>query len=300
VRLGSGAILGLLRGETQADRVLPPSGRAAAPTLLATAVLAFLAVIALALVLAAGRLADRWGDALATGATVRLPVSGDGAAQVAAALRVLEAAPGVARARALDPGEQAELLAPWFGRDLPLDLLPVPRLIAVSETAAGIDAPALRRSLAEAVPGAVLDDHSSWRRPLAGAATRLAVLGWLSLSLVAAGMAATILLAAQGLLSANVQVVTVLRMLGARDGHIARAFMRRVAAQALAGAALGAVLGLLAVLLMPGARIEGGVLAGLGFRGWHWLWPLAIPPLAGLLALIVTGVAARRKLEEMP
>ena len=300
MRLGSGAILGLLRGETQADRVLPPSGRAAVPTLLATAVLAFLAVIALALVLAAGRLADRWGDELSTTATVRLPASADGAAQVDAALRVLEAAPGVARARALDPGAQAELLAPWFGRDLPLDLLPVPRLIAVTETAAGIDAPALRQSLAEAVPGAVLDDHSGWRRPLAGAATRLGVLGWLSLSLIAAGMAATILLAAQGLLSANVQVVAVLRMLGARDGHIARAFMRRVAAQALAGAAIGAVLGLLAVLLMPGARIEGGVLTGLGLRGWHWLWPLAIPPGAGGLALIVTGVAARRKLEEMP
>jgi cell division transport system permease protein len=300
VKVDPGAILGLLRGETQADRVLPPSGRAAAPTLLATAVLAFLAVIALALVLAAGRLADRWGDELATTATVRLPASGDAAAQVEAALRVLEAAPGVADARALDPGEQAELLAPWFGRDLPLDLLPVPRLIAVTKTGAGIDAPALRQSLAEAVPGAVLDDHSSWGRPLARTAMRLGILGWLSLSLIVAGMAATIMLAAQGLLSANVQVVTVLRMLGARDGHIARAFMRRVTAQVLAGAAIGAMLGLVAVLLMPGPRIEGGVLAGLGFRGWHWLWPLVIPPVAGGLALIVTGVAARRKLEEMP
>ena len=33
--------------------------------------------------------------------------------------------PGVASARVMTPKEQAELLAPWFGPDLPLDLLPV-------------------------------------------------------------------------------------------------------------------------------------------------------------------------------
>lgn len=299
MRLDFGTMAGLLRGETQADRVLPPSRSAAALTLLATGALAFLAVIALALVLAAGRLADRWGAELSGTATVRLPASSE-AAQVTAALRVLEAAPGVASARALGPDAKAKLLAPWVGRDLPLDLLPVPRLIAVTTTGAGIDVAALRQRLAEDVPGAMLDDHSAWRRPLAGAALRLSLVGWLSLTLIAAIMAATVTLSAQGLLSANGQVVAVLRMVGARDGHIARAFTRRLIVQGLAGATVGTVLGCLAVLVLPPARPEAGFLGGLGFRGWHWLWPLAIPPLAGALSGVITRAAARRKLEEMP
>ena len=297
----SGALRDLLRGAAQPDRVLPPNGSAAALTLLATAVLACVAVIALALVLATGRLADRWGAELSGTATVRLLATGEQTGeQIETALRVLESAPGVAEARALDSEEQAALLAPWLGRDLPLDLLPVPRLIAVTETAGGLDAQALGRRLAEAVPGAVLDDHAGWRRPLARAASRLRVIGWLSLTLIAAGLAAVSTLAAQATLDANAQVVAVLRTIGARDRHIARAFVRRLTAHELAGAAIGTALGYLVVLATPAARPEGGVLTGLGFQGWHWLWPLAIPPLAGGMAHLATRVAARRKLEGIP
>lgn len=301
MRLDPGVLRDLLRGETQADRLLPPNGLAAALTLLSTAVLGFVAVIALALVLATGRLADRWGEELSRTATVRLPATEEPMTpQIEAALRVLETAPGVAGARAFDSAEQADLLAPWFGRDLPLDLLPVPRLIAVTETAGGLDAQALRQRLAEAVPGAVLDDHVGWRRPLVGAASRLRLIGWLSLTLIAAGLAATITLAAQAALDANVQVISVLRTVGARDGRIARTFVRRLTAQGLAGAAIGTALGYLVVFAMPAARPEGGILTGLGFQGWHWLWSLAIPPLTGAVAHVATRVAARRKLEETP
>ena len=102
--------------------------------------MAFLAVFALALSLATGRLADRWSNELARTATVRISApEGQMAGQTEAALRVLETTTGVARARALDDAEQAALLEPWFGPDLPLDQLPIPRLIEVTETEAGFD-----------------------------------------------------------------------------------------------------------------------------------------------------------------
>lgn len=291
----------LLIGDAQADRVVPPTGFTAWLTVFSAGAMAFLAVFALALSLATGRLAERWGDELARTATVRISApEAQMAAQTAAALRVLETTTGVARARALDDAEQAALLEPWFGPDLPIDQLPVPRLIEVIETAEGFDADGLRLRLQAEVPGAVLDDHTRWRAPLVRAADRLRLLGWLSLVLIGGATAAMITLAANAALAANAQVIQVLRLVGARDSYIARAFVRRFTLRALGGAAIGMTLGCLAILALPSADAAGGFLTGLGFQGWHWLWPPVVPVLAALVAFFATRAAARKTLEEMP
>jgi cell division transport system permease protein len=104
---------GLIAGDRQADRVVPPSGFTAQLTLFAAAAMAFLAVFALALSLAAGRLADRWGDELARSATLRIVAPLDQRqAQTDAALRILETTKGVASARALTDADQQALLEP--------------------------------------------------------------------------------------------------------------------------------------------------------------------------------------------
>ncbi|KNX41144.1 FtsX-like permease family protein [Roseovarius tolerans] len=301
MKLDIKALGDLLIGDAQADRVVPPTGFTAWLTLFSAGAMAFLAVFALALSLATGRLAERWGDELARTATVRISApEAQMAAQTAAALRVLETTTGVARARALDDAEQAALLEPWFGPDLPIDQLPVPRLIEVIETADGVDAEGLRLRLQAEVPGAVLDDHTRWRAPLVRAADRLRLLGWLSLLLIGGATAAMITLAANAALAANAQVIQVLRLVGARDSYIARAFVRRFTLRALGGAAIGMALGCLAILALPSADAAGGFLTGLGFQGWHWLWPPLVPVLAALVAFFATRAAARKTLEEMP
>lgn len=287
-------------GDRHADRVVPPSGFTARLTLFAAAAMAFLAVFALALSLAAGRLATSWGEELARSATVRIVAPQDQrAAQTQAALRILETTAGVQSARALSDAEQQALLAPWFGADLALDVLPVPRLIEVIETADGLDAAGLRLRLAAEVPGAVLDDHTRWRAPLVRAASRLRLLGWVSIGLIAAAVAAMITLAAQAALSANAQVIAVLRLVGATDDYIAQAFIRRFTLRAFGGAVVGTVLGMIAVLLLPSAADAGNFLTGLGFQGWHWATPICIPLLAGIVAFLATGAAARRTLREL-
>jgi cell division transport system permease protein len=288
-----------LKSDAQSDRVVPPSGFTAQLTLVASGAMAFLAVFALALSLAAGRLAEQWGEELARSATIRIAAPDDQRqAQTDAALRILETTRGVAQARALSNEEQAVLLAPWFGTELELDTLPVPRLIEVIETAEGMDAAGLRLRLAAEVPAAVLDDHSRWRAPLVKAASRLKTLGWLSILLIAAVTAAMVTLAANAALAANAQVIAVLRLVGAVDDYIAQAFIRRFTLRALIGAAVGMVLGMVAVLLMPNGDDEtASFLTGLGFQGAHWLAPLLIPPLAASVAFVATRMAARRTLE---
>lgn len=289
-----------LMPDRQADRVVPPSGPTAWLTVFTAGAMSFLAVFALALSLASGRLADRWAGALAQTATIRISAPADQLdVQTAAVLGVLETTPGIASARALGDDEQRALLAPWFGPDLPLDALPIPRLIEVTETPEGYDSEGLRNRLAAEAPGAVLDDHTRWRRPLAVAASRLNLLGGLSILLIAAATGAMITLAANASLAANAQVIRVLRLVGARDDYIAAAFVRRFTIRALAGAAAGTVAGLIGILLLPPVDEAGGFLTGLGFTGWGWLLPLLLPPVAGVVALFATAAAAFRKLREL-
>ncbi|MCP3878701.1 MAG: cell division protein FtsX, partial [Sulfitobacter sp.] len=237
---------------------------------------------------------------LARTATIRVVAPIDQrSAQTEAALRILETTKGVATARALTDEEQQSLLAPWFGPELAIDALPVPRLIEIIEEDDGMDADGLRLRLAAEVPGAVLDNHRRWRAPLVKAASRLKLLGWVSMILIIATLAAMVTLAANAALSANAQVIAVLRLVGATDSYIAQAFIRRFTLRALTGAAAGTGVGLLAILLLPSTADAGGFLTGLGFQGWHWVVPLVIPFLSGGVAFAATGAAARRTLKEL-
>lgn len=285
---------GLVRpDQTGIYRVVPPTGFTAQLTVFSAAAMAFLAVFALALALATGRLAERWSTELAQTVTIRVsapPEQLDD--QVATVMQVLETTPGIAEARKLPAEDVEKLLEPWFGPDVPVEVLPVPRLIEVSESGDGFDAEALRLRLQAEAPGAVLDDHTRWRRPLVDAANRLRILGLFSLLLIGAASGAMITLAAKAALAANGQVIRVMRLIGARDITIATAFVRRFTRRAAGGAAIGTLLGMIAIWALPPVEQAGGFLTGLGFQGWGWVWPLTIPLVAAAIGFGATRSAA--------
>ncbi|MEZ5751392.1 MAG: FtsX-like permease family protein [Paracoccaceae bacterium] len=281
---------------TDAGRVVPASGYSAVLTAATAAAMAFLAVFALALSVSAGQLAQRWSQTLSQSATLRLSApESELSAQTATVLEVLRTTPGIISTRILETDEQRALLEPWFGPDLPVEDLVLPRMIEIIEAPEGFDAQGLRLRLSTEVPGAVLDDHTRWRRPLVAAAGSLRGLAWVSIALLAGTMAAMITLAAGFSLAANAQVIRVLRLVGARDTFIARAFVRRITLLALVGSLAGTVLGMLAFAVLP---VDGGAgfLTGLGFSGATWLVPLIIPPLSALIAWGATRAAAFRVL----
>lgn len=293
------AVLELIIGDPQADRAVPPTGSTARLTVFVAAVMAFLAVITLAISLTTGRVADIWAQELAQSATLRIPVDAQNAdALLLSALDVLETTPGVTSARALSADEQEALLAPWFGPDLPLSALPIPQLIEIVTDEGAYDAEGLRARLQAQVPGAILDDHSAWRAPLVDAAGRVRLISGTVIVLIGAAVAAMITLAAQASLAANVQVIRVLRLVGARDNYIARAFVRRFTLRAGFGAIVGVIFGAMAVLLMPQGDATQSILVGVGFVGAEWLWLVAIPLLAAIVAFFATRAAAFRRLRE--
>ncbi|MCU0903900.1 MAG: cell division protein FtsX [Tabrizicola sp.] len=285
---------------TRALEVVPPSGPTAWLTIFTAGAMTFLCVFALALSLASGRLATRWSEALAKTATIRLSAPAEQVQiQTDAILATLAGTSGIASYRLIGDDETRDLLEPWFGPGLPIEALPIPRLIEVVEADPPYDSEGLRQRLAAEAPGAILDDHTRWRRPLAEAASRIRLLGVLSIALIGATMAAMITLAARAALATNAEVIRVLRLVGAKDSYIARAFVRRFTLRTLAGAAVGAAAGLIGVAALPATDAAGGFLTGLGFTGTGWLWPFALPPLAAIVAFAATRRAAFQKLREL-
>lgn len=289
---------GLLRSDGgKGDRIVPPTGYTAQLTLFAAGAMAFLAVFALALALATGRLADRWSSQLAQSVTVRVSApAAEQEARTQAVMQILQTTPGAGTPHLMPEDEVAQLLAPWFGPDMPVDALPVPSLIDLPIDNGEFDPDGLRLRLEAEAPGAVLDDHTQWRRPLVSAANRLRVLGVISLLLIAAASAAMITLAAKAALAANGQVIRVLRLIGARDITIATAFVRRFTHRAAIGGAVGTLFGMAAVAVLPDMDAAGGFLTGLGFQGWGWLLPLLIPVTAAGVGFFATRWAALKML----
>lgn len=279
------------------DRIVPPTGFTAQLTLFAAAAMAFLAVFALALALATGRLADRWASELAGSVTVRVSAPLDEQATATqATMQILATTPGAGQPRLLPADEVAALLTPWFGPDMPVDALPVPSLIELPIAGEDFNPQGLRLRLEAEAPGATLDDHTEWRRPLVTAANRLRMMGIVSLLLIGAASASMITLAAKAALAANGQVIRVLRLIGARDITIATAFVRRFTKRAAVGATVGTLFGMAGIAMLPGMDAAGGFLTGLGFQGWGWLLPLLIPVVAAAVGFFATRWAALKML----
>lgn len=287
-------------GDAQADRIVPPTGHTAELTIFAAAVMAFLAVFALALSSSMGRLADRWSDELAQSLTVRISAPADQLdAQTSAALNVLNTTPGIASARAFSDDEQRALLAPWFGTNVQIGDLPIPRLIEVIEGSGSLDINGLRLRLQAEAPGAQVDDHARWRAPLVASASRLRLVAWVAILLIALATAAMITLAANAALAANRQVIFVLRQVGARDSYIAMAFVRRFTLRALTGAAIGTALSVIAILVLPSGAADNGLLTDFGFSTGGWVLAVLLPFFVAGVAFTATNASARRMLRSL-
>lgn len=275
--------------------LVPPSGFTAWLVTFSAAVMGFLVVLFLGLGLASGGVADRWQRDLGQSATVRFPANAP-QSDLDLALTVLQQTEGVVSIRQLSAGEVEALLRPWLGDDaLPRDM-PLPHLISITGTP---DWNGVRWRLQGEVPSATLDDHGQWRAPVVDAASRLRQIALSSAILVCLAAAAIVALAAQAALAANSQVISVLRLIGARDVFIAGLFVRRFAVRAFVGSVFGAALGAFGFALLDVGETPLPILEiDVGFHGAAWLLPMIVPVALTLIAALTTIWAAGRILRE--
>ena len=280
-----------------ADRVVPRGLHAGLSVGFLAGVMAFLAILALALALAAGRLAHTWESEIADTATLQILAGDDGIEEQArAALNVLRTTPGIRSVRMVELAEQEKLLEPWLGPDIPVESLPLPLMIEVETDRAALNVPSLELRLQAEAPGAVYDDHAAWRQPLVVTAERLRIFALACLALMALALAVVLGLAATAATAANGSAIQTLRLVGARDDFIVRAFTRRFTLGAAAGAVAGTALGVALLALLPQASEQGFFLVGIGLTGWGWAAPALVPLAAAAVAWAATRRTTRASL----
>lgn len=231
-------------------------------------------------------------DSVATRLTVQVPADASDA-RLQTVLAVLRQTSGVRAVSVLAPAEIGRLLEPWLGAPVPIDELPVPRLIDVSiDRGETLDLAKLRQQVTAVVADTRVDDHRPWldrqravARPLRG----------LLAAAIGAALLAVVLLAvyaARTALAVRHSTIELLHLFGARDSDIARPFLIRSLRLGLLGGAIGAAAVLPTIVALDGAgdfiRLPAAI-GAIGVGDWR-LWAI----LGGVTAaaIIIATVSA--------
>ena len=217
------------------------------------AIMAFLACLTIGAVSIIDDKADAWQSDIGREVTIQIrpfdQVAMDEAVRQAS--RLVLQFDGIARISALDDDASARLLEPWLGSGLDLSELPVPRLLTVTlAPGAQPDFAAIRAALAEAVPGASLDDHSAWSDRLRSMAWTMVAIGIAILALVLTATVLIVIFATRGAMTGNRSIVDVLHFVGADGRFIAGEFQRHFLRLAIRGAVAGGVVATIVFLAL--------------------------------------------------
>ena len=236
--------------------IVPPGSIAGRALVAVISIMTFLACLAVGAVVLVSDTAREWQRDVGREVTVQVrPIDGvDLDRELARASDILRATAGIAVVRVLSRADNERLLAPWLGQGLPLDALPIPRLIVLElDQRVSADLGALRVRLAQEIRGASLDDHRQWRDRLALVSRSVVALGVVILILVMTATALSVVFATRGAMASNRDIVDVLHFVGAEDSFIAREFQHRFLVLGLEGGIYGGLAALLAFLSASGA-----------------------------------------------
>ncbi|MDQ6702242.1 MAG: ABC transporter permease [Pseudomonadota bacterium] len=240
--------LGLKRGMKSEMALVPEASIAGRALVTVVAIMTFLASLTAGAAILISDASRGWQDAVAREMTIQIrPTAGrDLDADVARAVELARAMPGIASVRAYSKAQSEELLQPWLGSGLDLSELPVPRLIVVAlEQEQRLDIAFLRKKLSEAIPGSSVDDHRLWLERLAIMAKSVVFAAAVIFALVLAAMILAVGFATQGAMAGNREIIEVLHFVGAADSYISRQFQRHFFQLGLRGGAIGGGLAIL-------------------------------------------------------
>jgi cell division transport system permease protein len=234
------------------DMALVPASSIAGRALVTViAIMTFLASITAGAAILIAEASHGWQDQVAREMTIQIrpTVGRDIEADAGKAVAIAQKMRGVASVSPYTKTQSEALLQPWLGAGLDLSELPVPRLIVIAlDPAERLDVGALRRTLAETIPGSSIDDHRLWLERLAIMARTVVLIAAVIFALVLTAMILAVAFATRGAMAGNREIIEILHFVGAADDFISRQFQRHFFRLGLRGGAIGGGLALAAFI----------------------------------------------------
>lgn len=268
------------------------------------AFMVFLAVLAAAGVVVLSTLVDRWDHGVSGTMTVQI-APGDTEnvdyQRRQAALLLLRATDGVARADLVASEDVRRLLEPWLGPAVG-NGLPLPQLIDVELTpGVTLDAGALQNRLAEAVPGIAVDDHRVWLDRLVQMFETARLLAYGVLFFILLATIGTVIFTTRTGLAIHQEAIEVLHLIGARDAYIAAQFAARAMMMGLKGGLLGLMVALpcLYGIGWLASKLEQGLIPDVTFTPVHWAGLVFVPIFVAFVAALSARFTVMKTLSRM-
>jgi cell division transport system permease protein len=289
--------------ETRGDAHIVPRDSISANALAAVvAIMTFLTAVTSGGVAMVIGSANEWQAEVSREMTIQIrPTSGRNMeADIARAQTLARNTSGVADVRAYSQEESNRLLEPWLGK-VSLEELPVPRMIAVRVArGASVDTASLRRSLAQDVGAATLDDHRTGISRMRGVAKAAIAGGMGVFGLMLAATVLSVAFATRGAMASSRGIIEVLHFVGAKEAYIATQFQRHFLGLGLKGGVLGGIAAVVSLMLLKrlsdlflSADGEAEATALLGHFSIGYTSYLVVAAEVGLIAA-VTAITSRQ------
>lgn len=155
-------------------------------------------------------------------------------------LTILRASDGIVGAEVVSDNQMKELMEPWIGGALDIQLLPLPKLIDVSvDVKNPPNLTVIKSDLAKQVPVAVLDSHRIWLDSFLKIIQVVIQLITFLLGLLLVSVTFTVMYSTNSSLSVHQPVISLIHMIGAGDFYIAIQYAYRNLKLIFAGGCLG-------------------------------------------------------------
>ncbi|MEO9457731.1 MAG: ABC transporter permease [Lentilitoribacter sp.] len=222
--------------------IVPPANLSSKALIVVVIIMSFLACLTLGFVTLIQETSKTWQNQISEEITIQIKPEEGRDMEIAlldAKSLALEFS-GTLSAEIVDKTDTARLLEPWLGEGFNMDELPVPRLLIITiDKDNPPDFDSMRKTLAETIPNAYLDDHRTWVGRLVSMAQNTVFIGVGLLSLVLVATTLTVVFATRGAMSVNHEIIEVLHFVGAESSFVANEFQKHFLLTGFYGGAIG-------------------------------------------------------------
>lgn len=280
------------------------------------AFMVYLAILALAGMLALDDIARRWDKGMSGTLTVQIPpLMGNGTKiksaqltskketkQLQVIVDLIKKTPGVAHVKSLSEERVLLLLEPWLGKGALGANLPLPKLIDVElEKEAVLDIAALEFRLSAIAPNVVIDDHGVWLERLIDLIQTVRVLAFAVILFIGIATIGTVIFATRTGLAIHHEAIEVLHLIGAQDSYIARQFASRALMLGLRGGFIGLLLAAPTLWIVGtlARSLNSGYFPEFTLSLANWFVLASLPIVVSLIAMISARITVMKTLGRM-